>query len=142
MAKETGAKLHILHVSTAEGVDLIRRAQDEGYPITAETCPHYLFLTDKDYAEIGPSMKVYPLIKRQKDQDRLWEGILDGTLSFVCSDHAPHTAKEKDGNLWSIPSGMCGVETLAPLMINAVTHHKLSIQQLALLLSENPAKQF
>lgn len=142
MAKETGAKLHILHVSSAEGVHLIREAQKEGIPITAETCPHYLFLTNEDYEKIGPAMKVYPLVKRKKDQEAIWEGILDGTISIVCSDHAPHTAEEKDGDLWSIPAGMCGVETIAPLMLNAVSENRLTIHHVVSLLSENPAKQF
>ena len=142
MAKTTGVRLHILHVSTAEGVDLIKRAQEEGYPITAETCPHYLFLTNEDYEKIGPEMKIYPLVKYQKDQDRLWEGIMDGTISYVCSDHAPHTVEEKNGDLTKIPAGMCGVETLAPLMLNEVSNGRLTLGQIVSLLSENPAKQF
>src|SRR5699024_8485973 len=121
MAKATGAKLHVLHISTAEGVQLVREAQKEGYPITGETCPHFLFLTEDDFNQVGNFMKVYALVKNKKDQKALWEGISDGTISFVCSDHAPHTNEEKtDGDLWSIPAGMCGVETLAPLMLNAV----------------------
>lgn len=142
MAKETGAKLHILHVSTAEGVDLIRNAQKKGIPITAETCPHYLFLTNEDFKKIGPEMKVYPLVKRKEDQQAIWEGILDGTISIVSSDHAPHTAEEKEGDLWSIPAGMCGVETIVPLMLNAISENKITIHQVVSLLSENPAKQF
>ncbi|WP_152657139.1 allantoinase AllB [Oceanobacillus sp. CFH 90083] len=142
MAKQTGARLHILHVSSAEGVELIKRAQDEGYPITAETCPHFLFLTNEDYEKIGPEMKVYPLIKYKKDQERLWEGVREGVLSIVCSDHAPHTPEEKQADLWDAPAGMCGVETLAPLMLKAVSDKKITIQQLVSLLSTNPAKQF
>lgn len=142
MAKQTGARLHILHVSTAEGVKLIREAQQEGYPITAETCPHYLFLTNEDYKTIGPTMKVYPLVKFKKDQEAIWEGIADGTISFVCSDHAPHTPEEKDGDLDAIPAGMCGVETIAPLLLNAVAANKITIQQFVALLAENPAKQY
>lgn len=142
MAKATGAKLHILHVSTKEGVDLIRQAQAEGITITAETCPHYLFLTNEDFEKIGPTMKVYPLVKYQKDQNALWEGIHDGTISIVCSDHAPHTEEEKRGALDEIPAGMCGVETMVPLMLDAVTKGKLTLQQFVTLLAENPAKQF
>ncbi|MBN6206192.1 allantoinase AllB [Ralstonia pickettii] len=142
MAKETGARLHILHVSSAEGVDLIRQAQKEGYPITAETCPHFLFLTNEDFERVGPEMKVYPLVKYKKDQERLWEGIRDGVLTIVCSDHAPHTSEEKQGELWNVPAGMCGVETLAPLMLQAVSDKKISLQQVVSLLSTNPAKQF
>lgn len=141
-AKKTGARLHILHVSTGEGVDLIRQAQNDGYPITAETCPHYLYLTDEDYDRVGPAMKIFPLVKYQKDQDRIWEGIREGVLTSVCSDHAPHTEAEKDGDLWTIPAGMCGVETLAPLMLHAVSQKRLTLQEIAALLSENPAKQF
>jgi len=142
MAKKTGTRLHILHVSSAEGVKLIQKAQEEGYPITAETCPHYLFLTNEDYDRIGPSMKVYPMVKYQKDQDKLWEGIANGVLSFVCSDHAPHTEEEKKGSLWTVPAGMCGVETLAPLMLNAVSEKKLTLQKVVSLLSTNPAKHY
>jgi len=134
--------LHILHVSTGEAVDLIRQAQEQGYPITAETCPHYLFLSNEDFAAVGPAMKVYPPVKYKKDQERLWKGIAEGVVSIVCSDHAPHTEQEKDGDLWSIPAGMCGVETLAPLMLNAVSQNRLSLSQVAAVSSENPAKQF
>lgn len=142
MAKSTGARLHILHVSTAEGVKLIRQAQAEGYPVTSETCPHYLFLSNEDYEEIGPQMKVYPPVKYQKDQKELWKGIKDGTVSIACSDHAPHTEEEKDGELWSIPAGMCGVETLAPLMLDAVSKGIITLKEAVALLSENPAKRY
>lgn len=142
MAKKLGTRLHILHVSTGEGVELVRQAQREGYPITSETCPHFLFLSNEDYETIGPQMKVYPPVKYKKDQNELWQGIQDGTVSIVCSDHAPHTEEEKDGDLWSIPAGMCGVETLAPLMLNAVSEGKITLQQACGLLAEGPAKQF
>ncbi|TWT06569.1 allantoinase AllB [Planococcus sp. CPCC 101016] len=142
MAKKTGTRLHILHVSSAEGTETIKKAQEEGYPITAETCPHYLFLTNEDYEKIGPSMKVYPLVKYKEDQERIWQGIREGTFSFVCSDHAPHTEEEKQGDLWTVPAGMCGVESLAPLMLNSVSEGKISLQQLVSLLSTNPAKQY
>jgi allantoinase len=142
MAKETGARLHILHVSSAEGIELVRQAQKDGYPITAETCPHYLFLSAEDYEEIGPQMKVYPPVKYKKDQEALWEALQDGTIDLVCSDHAPHTEEEKDGDLWSIPAGMCGVETLVPLMLTAVNDGKISINDAARLLSEGPAHLF
>jgi allantoinase len=142
MAKSLGTRLHILHVSTGEGVKLVRQAQVEGYPITSETCPHFLFLSNEDYEKVGPQMKVYPPVKYKKDQDELWCGINDGTVSIVCSDHAPHTEEEKDGDLWSIPAGMCGVETLAPLLLNAVSEGKITLKQVCDVLSENPAKQY
>lgn len=141
-AKNTGARLHILHMSAGEGVDIVKEAQEKGYSITAETCPHFLFLSNEDFDRIGPLMKVYPPVRYKKDQEKLWEGIQNKVLSMVCSDHAPHTEEEKTGDLWSIPAGMCGVETLAPLMINAVNKGKISIHDLVALLSENPAKLY
>src|SRR5699024_8380323 len=107
MAKTTGANLHILHVSSKKGIEAVENAQKDGYNITAETCPHYLFLTNKDFENIGPDMKVYPLVKYQEDQDRLWQAIEDDVITIVCSDHAPHTEEEKDGSLDEIPAGMC-----------------------------------
>ncbi|MEZ2716310.1 dihydroorotase [Niallia circulans] len=143
LAKNLGTRLHILHVSTGEGVKLIRQAQADGYTnITSETCPHYLFLSNEDYERVGPQMKVYPPIKYKKDQEELWRGIQDGTVTVVCSDHAPHTEEEKDSSLWDIPAGMCGVETLAPLLLNAVSEEKISLVDACKLLSENPAKQY
>ena len=141
-AKATKTRLHVLHVSAKESVVLGKQAQKEGYPITMETCPHFLFLNNEDYDKIGPKMKVYPPIKYKEDQEKLWEGIQDGVISLVCSDHAPHTAEQKDGKLWDIPSGMCGVESLAPLMIDAVSKGKIDMHQLVSLLSENPSKLF
>ncbi|SFM25901.1 allantoinase AllB [Salibacterium qingdaonense] len=142
MAKATGVRFHVLHVSAGESVRLIRQAQQEGLPVTVETCPHFLFLSAEDFDRVGPKMKVYPPVKHKADQDEIWKGIADGTISHVCSDHAPHTQDEKDGSLWSIPAGMCGIETLAPLMLNAVSEGRLSLQRAAQLLSENPARLF
>jgi len=141
-AKDTGAHLHILHLAAGEGVDLIRRAQAAGYPVTGETCSHYLTICDEDFERLGAMMKVYPPVRTRKDQETLWQGLKEGVLSFVCSDHAPHTEAEKSGDLWNSPAGMASIETLAPLMINAVSEGKITLNQLAAVLSENPAKMF
>ncbi|GIM48016.1 amidohydrolase [Collibacillus ludicampi] len=141
-SKATGAKLHILHMSTAEGVELVRDAQKKGIPVTAETCPHFLFLDADDYERVGPAMKVYPPVKRKRDREALWSGLLDGTISLVCSDHAPHTLEEKNGDLFSIPAGMCGVETMLPLMLNEVNRGTITLPFVVQKLSENPAKLF
>ncbi|UOQ48926.1 allantoinase AllB [Gracilibacillus caseinilyticus] len=142
MAKAAGVRFHVLHVSSEEGLDLVRDAQIKGLPVTVETCPHYLFLSNEDYQDVGPQMKVYPPVKYKKDQDAIWRGIADGTISHVCSDHAPHTEEEKDGDLWSIPAGMCGVESMVPLMLNAVNEKKITLSDMVGLLSEEPAKLF
>ncbi len=141
-SKWTEARLHILHMAAKEGVDLIKQAQSEGYPVTGETCPHYLVLCNEDYDRVGPMMKGYPPIRYREDQEKLWQGIKDGIISLVCSDHAPHTEEEKQGDLWSIPAGMASIETLAPLMINEVSTGRITINELASILSENPAKLF
>ncbi|GAJ99309.1 dihydroorotase [Geomicrobium sp. JCM 19055] len=143
LAKEAGVHFHVLHVSAKESVESIRAAKANGQKVTVETCPHYLFLTNEDYETVGRDMKIFPLVKEQKDQDEIWKGIQDGTITVVCSDHAPHTAEEKySGSLSEIPAGMCGVETLAPLLLNEVHTGRLTINQVVQLLSENPAKLY
>lgn len=141
-SKETKAKLHILHISAKETVDLIKEAKEKHIQVTGETCPHYLYLTNEDYDRIGSMIKCYPPVRRKEDQQKLWEGVEEGILMSVCSDHAPHTPEEKEGSLFQIPSGMCGLETLVPLMMQAVNDGKISKQQLASVLSEEPAKMF
>ena len=141
-SKATGCRLHVLHTSAAETVDLVEEAQKKGLKVTAETCPHYLVLTKDDFKRVGPMIKGYPPVRDQADQDRLWDGLRKGIISHVCSDHAPHTAEEKSGSLFKIPSGMCGLETLVPLMADAVNHGKITENDLARVLSETPAKLF
>ncbi|WP_196592283.1 dihydroorotase [Pectinatus frisingensis] len=138
-SQATGAHLHILHVTSGMGVDLIREAKAKNINVTAETCTHYLFLSDKDYGKIGSGMKVYPPIKRESDRLALWEGLKDGTLDYVSSDHAPHAVREKQGDLFEIPSGMCGVETTLPLMLNEVSKGKITLPFLVRILSEKAA---
>lgn len=141
-SRATGAHLHILHVSSKEGVELIREAKKKGYPITGETCPHYLTLTNEDFDRVGKMIKGYPPVRYKEDQDAMWAGLKDGTLSFVCSDHAPHRKEDKKGSIFDIPAGMCAVETMVPLLANEVNKGKITKQELAVLLSENPAKQY
>lgn len=141
-AKELGTKFHVLHISSKEGVELVENARKNGLNVTGETCPHYLFLTNQDFKHIGNNMKVYPLVKYKEDKERLWKGIREGTLSLVCSDHAPHTEDEKKGHFNEIPAGMCGVETLVPLMLNAVSEGEITLNDVVSLLSTEPSKLF
>ena len=142
LCNASGVKLHILHLSTAEGVELVRQAQKKKLPVTAETCPHYLFLNADDYQHIGTAMKVFPPVRRQKDQAALWAGLKEGVISLVCSDHAPHSLAEKNGNLLSVPAGSCGVETMLTLMLNEVNKGRITLPFVVNKLSENPAKLF
>ncbi|PSL50977.1 dihydroorotase [Salsuginibacillus halophilus] len=142
LAERAGVHFHVLHVSAGESVEMIRKAQQRGQRVTVETCPHYLFLSAEDYETVGPRMKIFPPVKYKSDQAKIWGGIADGTISNVCSDHAPHTREEKEGDLWSIPAGSTGVETMLPLMLNAVNEGKLSLEQVVQLLSAGPAELY
>ncbi|MBO0851362.1 MAG: amidohydrolase family protein, partial [Pseudonocardia sp.] len=94
-AKATGCRFHVVHLASEAGLDVVRWARRRGVAVSAETCPQYLTLTDRDYPTVGPVMKVYPPIREQSDQDALWAGLNDGLIVSAGSDHAPHTVEEK-----------------------------------------------
>jgi dihydroorotase len=139
-AEYTGAAVHICHLSAARSLALVREAKGRGLPVSAETCPQYLFLDSGDYPRLGTRMKVYPPVRSAEDRQALWEGIADGTIDMIASDHAPHTAEEKDLPLWDALSGVPGVETSAALMLSAVNQGLLSLNDYARLASEAPAR--
>jgi allantoinase len=132
--------LHVLHIAAGEGVDLITEARNKGYKVTGETCPHYLNLTDEDFEKIGVDMKIYPPIREKNHQDRLWKGLQNRELQAIGSDHAPHLEEEKIGDIWTVPAGAAGVQTIVPAMLDSVVNGKLTVNELAALLSENPAR--
>jgi allantoinase len=139
------APLHIIHLSTKIGLEMVRAAKAEGMNITAETCPHYLLLNYDYMKKVGPYGKFIPPMRAEEDKLALWSGINDGTIDYICSDHAPHTKESKDAgweNIWLSGNGNPGLETIVPLMLDQVNKGRLSIQQLALLLSTRPAKLF
>jgi dihydroorotase (multifunctional complex type) len=142
MAKEIGVPLHILHVGVGDGVEHIRRAKADGVDVTAETCSHYLALTNGDAPRCGAVMKTYPLIRTQADQDRVWQGVWDGTIDWVCSDHAPHTWEEKQRGFWDAPAGISGVEALSPVVLTAVNDGKIDIHRAVEITSAAAAKNF
>ena len=139
-ARETGAKIHICHVSTAAGAALIRRAKEEGLDVTCETAPQYLLLSDRAYEEKGPIIKAYPTIKSEADRLGLWEAVRDGTIDFIATDHAPHTREEKQGNIWTVTGGVSGVEIALPLLLTEVNQGHLTLEQVARLMAEGPAR--
>jgi len=134
-AKYTGAKIHIHHITSSDGLALVSDAKQKGIDISAETCPHYLLLD----AETSIN-KVYPPIRTKKHRIALWEAIEKKIIDMIASDHAPHTAAEKALPLWDMPAGLCGVETLIPLLLNEVNKGSLSLNDFTRLASENPAK--
>lgn len=139
LAKATGARLHILHLTSKMGMEAVAQAKANGVNITAETCPQYLFLSAKDYDSVGSMMKVYPVIKHEEDRLALWQGLKNGTIDFIASDHAPHIISEKQGDLFSIPAGMCGVETMLPLMLNEVNNGHITLPFLVKVMAKNVA---
>lgn len=142
LSKELDTHLHILHLASGEGVELIRAAKDKGIKVTGETCPQYLMLTDEDGERLGSVMKGYPPVRGQSDQEKLWEGLMDGTLSFVCSDHAPHLPEEKRKPLWEAPAGCATIETMPLVLLDSVAKGRLTLNMLVKILSEQPARIF
>ena len=140
--QETHSQIYICHVSTKEGVESIRNAKRKGIQVRAETCPHYLLLTEKDGVRLGPYAKTNPPLRSPEHQKALWKGVLDGTLDAVSSDHCPYTRDEKDAGLDDIFDalpGMPGLDTSIPLMLTQVSEGRLSLQRLVKIYSENPA---
>ncbi len=117
LAKSAGARLHIAHVSTRGSVELVRRAKADGIAVTCETCPHYFCLTDDDVRSYDTSMRVNPPLRSADDVEAIREGLRDGTIDAVASDHAPHSLEEKQVEFDAAPPGMVGMETLLPLTI-------------------------
>ncbi len=142
IAELTGARLHILHLSNGDNVKLIRDAQERGVPITVETCHQYLSLCDDEIEELGAVAKTLPLVRTKDDQEKLWAGLADGTISHITSDHAPHTVEEKSLGIWEAPGGIVGIETMAMVLIDGVNKGRITINDLARLLGEGPAKTF
>ncbi len=142
LAYETGAHLHICHVSTAESVDLIRKGKAKGVHVTAETAPHYLLLTDDDLMDEG-RFKMNPPIRSARDRDALIEGICDGTIDIIATDHAPHSAEEKSGGLLGSSFGIVGLETsFAKLYTELVMTEIISLTKLVELMAIRPREIF
>lgn len=121
--------LYILHMSTKEELNLVREAKKSGLPVFAEVTTHHLFFTEQDYANFGTLVQMNPPLRTMEDQEALWSGIADGTIDTVGTDHAPHTLCEKQLPFGQAPSGIPGVETLLPLLLDAVNQKRLSLKR-------------
>lgn len=117
LAELTGGRLHIAHVSTAGGVEIIRRAKDRGVRVTGETAPHYLALTDQSLAGYDSNRKMKPPLRSEADRDALRVGVADGTLDAIATDHAPHLNHEKEVEFEGAPFGVIGLETAMPVIL-------------------------
>ena len=142
LVRETGCSYHVCHISAKESVALIRRAKAEGLDVTCETGPHYLILSDCDLREEG-RFKMNPPLRSEEDRQALLEGILDGTIDMIATDHAPHGAEEKARGLEKSPFGIVGLETAFPLLYTELVKPGiLSIEKLVDLLCNNPRRRF
>jgi len=120
LAEITGGRLHILHVSTAGGVDLIRRGKARGVKVTGEACPHHFTLTDRCLRDFDSNYKMSPPLRTQADVDAIIEGLKDNTLDVIATDHAPHAPEKKMRELDQAPNGIVGLETLLPICVKAL----------------------
>ena len=142
LAKETGCKYHICHISTAESVELIRKAKAEGVDVTCETGPHYLVLSDKDLEEDG-RFKMNPPLRSERDRLALIEGIKDGTIDMIATDHAPHSQDEKSRGLQKSLMGVVGLETAFPVLYTyLVKEGIITLERLIELMAVNPRRRF
>ena len=142
LVRETGCSYHVCHVSAAESVELIRRAKAEGLDVSCETAPHYLLLNDMDLQEDG-RFKMNPPIRSERDRLALIEGVLDGTIDMIATDHAPHTAAEKSRGLADSAMGVVGLETAFPALYTGLVETGiLSLEKLIGLMSDTPRRRF
>jgi dihydroorotase len=141
LAEWTGARIHILHISSAEELRPLREAKARGVDITGETCPHYLLLSTDDYHDLAGIIRVNPPVREPRNQAPLWQALVDGTIDMIATDHAPHTPQQKTRNdIWAVDCGFPGVETQMPLMLSEVNHGRISLCDYVRLSSFNPAK--
>ncbi len=142
LAEETGCRYHVCHISCAESVALIRAAKAHGVRVTCETGPHYLTLCEDDLQEDG-RFKMNPPLRRAEDREALIEGLRDGTIDAVATDHAPHSAEEKSRGLKGSTFGIVGLETAFPLLYTGLVKTGIiDLEKLVQLITENPRKRF
>lgn len=142
LAEETGCAYHVCHISTKESVELIRQAKARGVNVTSETAPHYLVLCDEDMREDG-RFKMNPPLRSREDKQALIEGIKDGTIDMIATDHAPHSAEEKGRGLEKSLMGVVGLETAFPVLYTElVKKNIITLERLVELMSFKPKERF
>lgn len=142
LVQKTGCAYHVCHISTKESVELIRQAKKDGLDVTCETGPHYLVLSDKDLQEDG-RFKMNPPLRSEADRLALIEGLKDGTIDMIATDHAPHSAEEKGKGLKDSLMGIVGIETAFPILYtHLVKNNIITLEKLLTLLCDNPRNRF
>lgn len=146
LARKAKARLHIVHVSTAEGVDVVTAARQQGQSATCETCPHYLTLDEEDFITIGPTAKCAPPLRSRTTVEALWERVLAGQVDLIASDHSPCPTADKargEHDIWSAWGGITGVQTMLPLILHeGVYRRSMSLSLVVRLMAANPARLF
>jgi allantoinase len=146
LARFAGARLHIVHVSTAEGIDLVHTARHMGQLVSCETCPHYLILDEDDFVTIGPPAKCAPPVRSRTNVEALWQRVLAGQVDIIASDHSPCPTEDKrrgEQDIWAAWGGITGVQTLLPLLLHEGVYHRgMSLSLLTKLTAANPARLF
>ena len=140
LAEETGGAVHICHISTAKSVSLVRRYKRKGVQITCETCPQYFTLTEEEILTQGSLARVNPPLRTKQDVAAIIEGLKDGTIDAIATDHAPHSAEEKARPLTEAPSGMVGLETALAVTLTSLYHTgEMELSDILRKLTINPA---
>jgi dihydroorotase len=140
LSQLTGAHVHFCHISCAESIDLIRNAKQQGIRVTCETAPHYFTLIDEDVKGYDTHFKMNPPLRSKKDRDAVIQGLADGTIDVIASDHAPHSTEEKDLEFDQAAFGIVGLETSLPLSLKLVQDGHLSLADLVNKMAKNPAR--
>jgi dihydroorotase len=136
LSKLYGTRLHLLHIGTKQEIELIAAAKKEGVRVTCETTPHHLFLSTEDYAVLGTKVQMNPPLRSLENVEALWRGIEEGVVDTIGSDHAPHTLEEKSLPYGKAPSGIPGVETTLPLLLDAWSKGRITLKQIVRLMRE------
>jgi dihydroorotase len=136
------SRLHVCHLSTEDGLKMVKEARSSGKKVSCEVAPHHLLFDVRDYREQGTFLKINPPLRREEDCHALWEGLMKGEIDILASDHAPHLPEEKKALIWDAPPGVPGVETMLPLMLMAVRRNMLTLERLVDAVSARPADIF
>ena len=145
ITEKVGNKLHIVHLSTKEGLNIIRWAKVRGLNVSAETCPQYLVFTMKDFKKQGSVLKIAPPLRKEEDREELWQGLKDGSIDFVCTDHAAgkYPEEKSSPDIWKNYAGIPGTQLAVPIMLHYGYHQgRLTLSEVQKLMSENAAKRY
>lgn len=145
ITEKVGNKLHIVHLSTKEGLNIIRWAKSRGVDATTETCPQYLVFTTEDFKKLGSVLKITPPLREEEDREELWQGLKDGSIDFICTDHAAgkYPEEKSSPDIWKNYAGIPGTQLVVPSMLYYGYHKgRLSLAEIQKLMSENAAKRY